>query len=71
MNIPHPTLADASLADQMWSAEIAKVVAEGRTHSERDRISAAANQAPGGPRLQLQAAKEEADRQRRDRELAR
>ena len=55
---------------QYWSGEIAKAVAEGRTHTERARIAQAAQQAPGGLRLQAAAAQREAALIRKDRECA-
>jgi hypothetical protein len=63
--------ADITLAKKIWNEEIAKTVAEGRTHSERARIAQVAQQTPGGPRLQAAAAREEVARIRKDHERGR
>ena len=55
----------------VWAQEIKKAVAEGRTHTERARIAQAAQQTPGGPRLQAEAAQREAALIRQDRERSR
>ena len=63
--------ADIAFVNKYWNEQIAKAVAEGRTHSERARIAQVAQQTPGGPRLQAAAAQEEAARIRKAREMGR
>jgi len=55
----------------VWRQMLDKAVAEGRTHLERNRIAQAAQQCPGGIRLQAEAAEKEAALIRRERERAR
>jgi len=55
----------------VWRQVMDKAIAEGRTHSERNRIAQVAQQTPGGVRLQAEAAEREAALVRRDRERAR
>src|SRR5262249_45442357 len=55
----------------MWRQMVDRAIAEGRTHSERNRIEQAARQAPGGLREQAEVAHREAALVRRDRERGR
>jgi len=55
----------------VWKPEIDKAIAEGRTHTERQRIAQVAQQTPGGVRLQAEAAQKEAALIRKDRERMR
>src|SRR5262249_50404893 len=55
----------------VWRQMLDKAIAEGRTHSERNRIAEAAQQCPGGIRLQAGAAEKEAALIRKDRERMR
>jgi len=55
----------------VWRQVMDKAIAEGRTHSERQRIAQVAQQTPGGVRLQAEAAEREAALIRKDRERGR
>jgi len=61
----------AASHNYIWRQEIDRAIAEGRTYSERNRIEQAARQAPGGPRLQAEAAQREAALIRKERERGR
>jgi hypothetical protein len=50
----------AAAHNYVWQQVIDKAIAEGRTHSERQRIALVAQQTPGGPRLQAETVKREA-----------
>ena len=63
--------ADITWARRYWTSVIEKAVAEGQTHSERQRIALVAQQTRGGPRLQAAAAQREAAQIRKERERAR
>jgi hypothetical protein len=62
---------DIALANKLWNEQIAKSVAEGRTHSERARIAQAAQQTPGGPSDRAVAAMREAALIRKEHERGR
>jgi hypothetical protein len=55
----------------MWRQMLDRAIAEGRTHSERNRIEQAARQSPGGIRQQAEAAHREAALLRQDRDRGR
>ena len=67
----HPSDDAAAAHNYIWKQVIEKAVAEGRTHSERQRIALVAQQTSGGPRLQAEAAKREAALIRQYRERGR
>jgi type IV secretory pathway TrbL component len=72
MNASDAALAeDIKMAEFYWKSEIAKAVASGTTHSQREQVQKVADQTPGGAAKQAKAAQAEAARLRRARELVR
>jgi hypothetical protein len=60
----------AKAMEVYWQGEIDKLIKTGVTHSERNRLAQVAQQTSGSARQRISAVKAEADRIRRDRELA-